>query len=254
MITEETRKKMSLAFKGIDRFPSSGFKKGDIPWNKGTKGLMISHWKGKKLSTEHKNNISKNAKNNPNYSMRGKKHSLESRRKMSIACMGRKHTEASKRKMSKSHIGVKLSKEHRRNIGLAVSGEKNGMYGVSCPSKNTDFKGGIYNEIRMRSSWEINIAKHLDKHNIVWIYEPKRFYFKGEKFTYLPDFYLPEYDLYVEVKGFIFSNEQTLKMQLFMEKYSLLIIKGKLYKSIIENEVNIVELMSIFINKEEVSL
>lgn len=77
-----------------------------------------------------------------------------------------------------------------------LSGKKNSHYGK--PAYHG--KGAYYKNIWMRSSWEIAYAKYLDKNNIKWKYEPKRFYFKN--CTYTPDFYLPEKDLYIEIKGY----------------------------------------------------
>jgi len=65
-----------------------------------------------------------------------------------------------------------------------------------------------YKNIWMRSSWEIKYAKYLDTKGIKWTYEPVRFHFmyyynKKKKIgTYLPDFYLPEQDKYIEIKGY----------------------------------------------------
>lgn len=42
-------------------------------------------------------------------------------------------------------------------------------------------------------------AQEMDRTGIVWEYEPKRF--KLSWCTYMPDFYLPEFDIWVEVKG-----------------------------------------------------
>lgn len=46
-------------------------------------------------------------------------------------------------------------------------------------------------------------ARELDKAGIQWVYEPKRF--KLSWTSYCPDFYLPEFDVYVEVKGWLDS-------------------------------------------------
>lgn len=54
--------------------------------------------------------------------MKGKKHSDETRRKMSEVAKGRKHSEESKRKMSEAK--KKQSDETRRKISEALSGRK----------------------------------------------------------------------------------------------------------------------------------
>ena len=58
---------------------------------------------------------------------------------------------------------------------------------------------GYYKNIYMKSSWEIKFAQFLDLNNIRWLYEPKVFNL-GDT-TYTPDFYLPELDGYIEIKG-----------------------------------------------------
>lgn len=59
--------------------------------------------------------------------------------------------------------------------------------------------GVWYKNIWMRSSYEIKYAQWLDSKNIKWEYEPKAF--KLGDATYTPDFYLPETEEWVEVKG-----------------------------------------------------
>jgi hypothetical protein len=58
--------------------------------------------------------------------------------------------------------------------------------------------------IWMRSSWEVTVAKWLDKNKIKWEYESKRFIVgKGRwKQSYTPDFYIPKANVNVEVKGY----------------------------------------------------
>ena len=77
-------------------------------------------------------------------------------------------------------------------------------------------KGGYYNKIWMRSSYELSYAKYLDKHQIVWEYEPKAFDLGN--ITYRPDFYLPEIDEYIEIKGW-FTEPAKRKIQLFRDSY-----------------------------------
>lgn len=52
----------------------------------------------------------------------------------------------------------------------------------------------------MYSSWEVAVASEFDRQDIDYEYEPEGFEINGVK--YWPDFYLPDYDKYIEVKGF----------------------------------------------------
>ena len=63
----------------------------------------------------------------------------------------------------------------------------------------------------MRSSWEVNFADWLDGHQIVWEYEAYRFVYRDglDEHIYIPDFYLPDLNLFIEVKSVIFINNTT---------------------------------------------
>jgi hypothetical protein len=72
-------------------------------------------------------------------------------------------------------------------------------------------KGQWYKDCFMRSSWEILFAKFLDFNNIAWLYEPKAFDLGN--CTYTPDFYLPETNEYIEIKGW-WRDDALLKYNL----------------------------------------
>ena len=56
--------------------------------------------------------------------------------------------------------------------------------------------------IAMRSSWEVALAHWYDGEGISWLYEPKVFTLaKGCR--YIPDFYLPQTNEWVEVSSFM---------------------------------------------------
>lgn len=57
-----------------------------------------------------------------------------------------------------------------------------------------------YKNIKMRSVLETKIAFFLDTLKINWKYEPYTITLKSGT-TYTPDFYLPEQEIYIEVKG-----------------------------------------------------
>ena len=111
-------------------------------------------------------------------------------------------------------IAKKMSDTIKKNKSHA--GKRNGNYGKGC---HFSPKRVYYKNICFRSTWEVTVAKWLDKNNYTWKYEPKRFYFKNKDYTYLPDFYVKELDSYIEVKGW-YSDICKKKINSFKEEYS----------------------------------
>jgi len=60
-----------------------------------------------------------------------------------------------------------------------------------------------WNGTSFRSHWEVFIAIYLDCVGVEWQYETKKIALEidGESKTYIPDFWLPESDSYIEIKG-----------------------------------------------------
>lgn len=78
-------------------------------------------------------------------------------------------------------------------------------------------KWGKYKGINMRSNWEIKYAKYLDKNKIKWLYESQTFDLGDSAYT--PDFYLPETNEYIEIKGYL-TDKCKNKLNKFKEMYS----------------------------------
>lgn len=75
--------------------------------------------------------------------------------------------------------------------------------------------------IAVRSPWEANILRWLSHVGERWVYEPRTFYFEGERrgaTSYTPDIYLPDKDLYLEVKGHLDSKGRS-KLKKFKKHY-----------------------------------
>lgn len=78
---------------------------------------------------------------------------------------------------------------------------------ITCARSYT-IKNGIkskqtmYNNVPLDSSWELTIATLLDQCSIRWI-RPKyiKYNIDNKSRRYFPDFYLPEYDLYLDPKN-----------------------------------------------------
>lgn len=59
--------------------------------------------------------------------------------------------------------------------------------------------------IRYNSSWEYEVSKYLTENNIKWQRSkliPEKYLWNNSWHLYFPDFYLDEYDCYIEVKGY----------------------------------------------------
>ena len=91
----------------------------------------------------------------------------------------------------------------------------------------------FYNEVDgewYRSRWEIVTANSLYDSAILFDYEPKRFLFsRKHKESYLPDYYLPEFNCWVEVKGY-WDKRSIKRVKLFREEYpneKLVIVEAK---------------------------
>lgn len=96
-------------------------------------------------------------------------------------------------------------------------------------------KAYVYNGANLDSSWELEFVKYLDSQNIKWIRNTKRFYFtwKNKKTYYIPDFYLPEQNRFVEIKGYWFGDKKERTMYAILEnKLNVLIIENKNYKTV----------------------
>lgn len=80
-------------------------------------------------------------------------------------------------------------------------------------------KGGKYRGVLMRSSWEIALAKKLTELGFRYKYEPETFKLDNG-IRYTPDFYLPEVDIYLEVKPRKFSaGRPTQKLRALRSKF-----------------------------------
>jgi hypothetical protein len=161
----------------------------------------------------------------------GHKHSPKTREKLSQA--GKRAWEQLK--------GIKLEewKKHQRETRIK-NGTLNPMINQEKPYSRA--KGGRREDLDnqyFRSAWEANIARYYNYLGIKWEYEPKTFIFENitrGSVSYTPDFYLPETDQWVEVKGWMDSKSKT-KLKRFAEQYpeeskKLILIQEKEYNEI----------------------
>jgi hypothetical protein len=105
------------------------------------------------------------------------------------------------------------TKESKAILKIKFTGKNNPMYGKTIVPK---YKEQYYKGVWMRSSWEVQYAKYLDAKNIEWKYEFKTF--DLDTTTYTPDFYLPKFNKFIEVKGWMSPTFKN-KFKRFTEKF-----------------------------------
>ncbi len=154
-------------------------------------------------------------KGNPNY-IDGRKnrtyYCIESQCNNKISYDNWKYGQGRCRSCARKKIKVsKITREKMSKIAKKRKGKKSPRFGKPAPHGN----GKYYNNIYMRSSYEIAYAKYLNKNKIKWKYESRTFDLGN--MTYTPDFYLPEQDKYIEIKGWWRDNAK-IKFKLFRKK------------------------------------
>lgn len=99
-----------------------------------------------------------------------------------------KHTDETRKKISES-----MKAAVKRNPGSYSSSNVCGRVKIQ-----------YYNGQKFHGGWEVLIAKHLDYMMVKWIRNSNSFeyVYKGKTHLYFPDFYLPDNDMYIEIKGY----------------------------------------------------
>lgn len=87
-----------------------------------------------------------------------------------------------------------------------------------------------YNGVDLHGSWELKYVQYLDLHNIRWVRNTNCFsyIFDGKKRKYIPDFYLPESDQYVEIKGYRTEKDVAKWSQFPKNKKLVVLMKNEL--------------------------
>ena len=151
----------------------------------------------------------------------------------SKALLGTKRPDASVR-MSDPTKNPAKNPEYQRK---ATRKRMETMKRLGYPDKT--FHGGMREDlgIAVRSSWEANFARILNHLSIPWQYEPRSFPLDadGNK-TYTPDFFLPNQNCYVEIKGRWIGDAKEKFLQ-FKEMYpdiKIVLINSNNYKYLVK--------------------
>lgn len=177
--------------------------------------------KGRRQTIEHrqKNSISHR---DPRPNRQGIKQTEEHKRKVREALTGQKRSPETCQKLSEIAQTREYSAERRENMSRAA--RKLWEEGKRDLPRNMYKKsGGVHNGVWMRClNSEGVFARQLDEAGIKWVYEPKRF--KTSLGTYLPDFFLPEFNIYVDVKGTRPRPSSFAKMEAFRREHGKCLI------------------------------
>jgi hypothetical protein len=133
------------------------------------------------------------------------------------AFRGRKHTEETKKKISEK---LSINNKGGRCKWFSVSGQN------------------------VQGTWEKNIAEKLNSMFIKWeklkVHKHSlKYEIDGISKTYTPDFYLKDYNIYLEIKGYWWGNDER-KMDIIIKKYpekKIIIVKKEQYEKILDGEL-----------------
>ena len=95
--------------------------------------------------------------------------------------------------------GVGHTKKARKKMSDAFVNGRSFGFGAKTWGKGQYYDSPLQGKVWMRSSWEVKVADYLTNLNLDWYYEND--WLKVGDFNYLPDFYIPMLELYIEVKG-----------------------------------------------------
>jgi len=141
-----------------------------------------------KFSEEHKKNLSKSHKGQIPWNK------------------GVNMKEDIKKKIAETRTGQKWTDEQRKKHSIAmIKAVKNNPESYSANNICGRTKIIEYNGFNLNGKWELEVAKWLDKKGIKWTNKLKKgieYYWNGALHLYFLDFYLPERNLYIEVKGY----------------------------------------------------
>lgn len=131
------------------------------------------------------------------------------------------------------HMSKKIKEAIKRNPDSYSSNNISGR--VKC----YDIMDSFGNKTKVKGTWELLIANFLNELNIKWInkIDPIKYYWNNKQHLYFPDFYLPDFNYYIEVKGY----QRDRDLAKWKSLSNLIIIKHKEIKAIKENNCDMAE-------------
>jgi hypothetical protein len=133
-----------------------------------------------------------------------------------VTAVGRRTEEERKK------IGRKLSETIKKKV---IEGTWHLSYSTT---KRYEYKG-----VSLQGTWELKYAQWLDFNGIVWRRPTETFpyFFEGKEHRYTPDFYLPEMNCYIEIKGCETAKDKA-KQKYFPKELRLIVLKKEELESL----------------------
>ena len=106
--------------------------------------------------------------------------------------------------MSAASKGRKYSDDQRKAMSTIMQKVvRENPHSYSASNINGRTKKVLYKDVLLDSKWELEFVKWCDSQNIIWERNntPFEYEWTGPR-LYFPDFFLSEYDMFVEVKGY----------------------------------------------------
>lgn len=150
-----------------------------------------------------------------------------------------------KRKELGITIPLKIEMARRDKIRNYINNKyKNGWVAGGGRCKFIEYVSKITNKkFQLQGTWELLVAESLDDCNEPWIKNYKTFRYVDEldkQRLYMPDFYLPNKNIYIEVKGYQ-TERDILKWKYFPEK--LVVLKKKEIWLLKESKQNLIKFL-----------
>lgn len=117
--------------------------------------------------------------------------------------------------------GIETRRKNGKMFHTEESKNKIRIKALNSPHRRLKKNTVEYNGITLDSSWELTLAKRLDSLDIKWNRpDPLRWTDdNGDEHHYFPDFYLPDYNLYLDPKNPEAVRKQKRKIEILMIQY-----------------------------------
>jgi len=152
-------------------------------------------------------------------------------------------------KKAKDCVWTKERREQHSKIMIETAIKNPSSYScnnVCGRTKLYETIDSLGNKTKVNGGWERLVSEYLNNLNINWINTiEEEFYYEwdGKLRRYYPDFYLPDYNFYIEVKGY--ERDRDLEKWKSKVGEKLVIIKSNEIKQIKKNKYNIFKYITV---------